>query len=153
LIAALVPPEGGCGLDCMQARHRDGLRRSVEASDPGDPPITLPGAPTDPEPFRTAYGGEPLDDDTLAFVVDPRRCVPDGVHHYFQPVRWSAAGDVPVTYVVTERDRPVPTAMQEEMVERLPGPTAIVRLDTGHIPPVTHPALIADLLAGIALDR
>ena len=25
LIAALVPPEGGCGLDCMKESHRDGL--------------------------------------------------------------------------------------------------------------------------------
>jgi pimeloyl-ACP methyl ester carboxylesterase len=153
LIAALVPPEGGCGLDCMQPRHRDGLRSVVEASGPGDPAITLPGAPADPEPFRTAYGGDPLDDDTLAFVVDPRRCVPDGVHHYFQPVHWSGVAGVPVTYVLTERDRPVPTAMQEEMAARLPGPVTVVRLDTGHIPPVTHPDLVADLLARIPLDR
>jgi pimeloyl-ACP methyl ester carboxylesterase len=153
LIAALVPPEGGCGLDCMQPRHRDGLRAAVEAAGPDDAPLTLPGAPADPEPFRTTYGGDPLDDDTLAFVVDPRRCVPDGVHHYFQPVRWSRAAGVPVTYLLTERDRPVPTPMQDDMAARLPEPATVVRLDTGHIPPVTHPELVADLLAGIPLDR
>ena len=29
LIAALVPEEGGCGLDCMKPQHRDGLVASV----------------------------------------------------------------------------------------------------------------------------
>lgn len=141
LVAALVPPEGGCALDCLKPAHRDGLVAAVAAG-----PVTLPGAPEDPEPFRTAYGGDPLTDDELAFVVDPARCVPDGVHHYFQPVHWSAVGDVPVTYGLTLRDRPVRTERQREMVARLPGAT-VVELDTGHLPMVTHPALLASVLA------
>src|ERR1700744_911461 len=32
LNAALVPAEGGCGIDCMQERHRDGLRFAVESA-------------------------------------------------------------------------------------------------------------------------
>jgi pimeloyl-ACP methyl ester carboxylesterase len=146
LIAALVPPEGGCGLDCMQERHRDGLAAGVAAARADGAVVTLPGAPADPEPFRTAYGGEPLDDDALAFVVDPVRCVPDTVHHYFQPVRWSELGEVPVTYVLTLHDRPVPTSMQRDMVARLPAGTAVVELDTGHIPPVTHPGEVAAVI-------
>ena len=39
--------------------------------------------------FRRTYGGDPLDDETLAFVVDPTRCVSDTVNHYRQPVYWS----------------------------------------------------------------
>ncbi len=140
LVAALVPPEGGCALDCLKPAHRDGLVAAVAAG-----PVTLPGAPTDPEPFRTAYGGDPLTDDELAFVVDPVRCVPDGVHHYFQPVHWSRAGAVPVTYALTLRDRPVRTERQREMAARLPAAT-IVELDTGHLPMVTHPALLAPVL-------
>ena len=147
LSAALVPPEGGRGVDCLQPRHREGLVLAVEqARRDGNMP-TLPGPPADPEALRTAYGGEPLDDDTLAFVVDPLRCVPDTVQHYFQPVRWSAAAHVPVTYVLNERDRPIPAALQEEMLARLPRPATVVRLDSGHVPPVTAPAEFAELLA------
>ena len=146
LNAALVPREGGCGLDCMQPRHRDGLVAAVEAARRDGTAITLPGPPADAERFRTTYGGDPLDDDQLAFVVDPVRCVPDGVHHYFQPVHWSLAAGVPVTYVVNERDRPVPTPTQDEMVTHLPSPPTVVRLDCGHVPAVTHPADLAAVL-------
>jgi pimeloyl-ACP methyl ester carboxylesterase len=147
LSAALVPTEGGCGLDCMKPRHREGLVASVEHARREGTVITLPGAPADPEPFRTAYGGDPLDDATLAFVVDPVRCVPDTVHHYFQPVAWSRVVDTPVTYLLNTRDRPVPSETQEQMVTHLPGPTSVIRLDSGHVPAVTDPRGFANLLA------
>jgi pimeloyl-ACP methyl ester carboxylesterase len=150
LNAALVPPEGGCGLDCMQPRHRAGLVQAVERARRDGTAITLPGPPADPEALRRAYGGDPLDDATLAFVTDPVRCVPDTVHHYFQPVFWSLAAEVPVTYVINERDRPVPAALQEEMVGRLPRPPAVVRFDTGHVPPVTDPESFAEMLGSAA---
>ena len=146
LNAASVPPEGGCGLDCMQPRHRDGVVLAVEQAGLDGTFITTPGPPADPEAFRGAYGGEPLDDETLAYVVDPARCVSDTVHHYFQPVRWSEAPDVPVTYVLNERDRPVPAALQEDMVGRLPHPPTVIRFDTGHLPPVTHPEAFAEVV-------
>ena len=144
LNAALVPPEGGYGLDGMQPRHAAGLSAAVEVAMAEGRTITLPGPPDDPEQFRSTYGGDPLSDDDLAFVVDPVRCVPDTIHHYFQPVRWSLARGVPVTYVLNERDRPIPPALQEEMVARLPDPPKLVPLDTGHLPAVTHPHLLAD---------
>jgi len=65
--------------------------------------------------------------------------VPDTVHHYFQPVHWSVATGVPVTYIVNERDRPIPTPLQDEMIGRLPDPPTVVRFDGGHIPAITHP--------------
>ncbi|MCU1358032.1 MAG: esterase [Acidimicrobiales bacterium] len=139
LNAALVPEEEGRGLDCMKPRHREGLVWAVEQATADGTVITLPGAPADPEPFRTAYGGDPLDDDQLAFVTDPVRCVADTVHHYFQPVRWSSAAGVPVSYLLNERDRPVAPADQELMAARLPDLVGIVRLDCGHLPAVTHP--------------
>jgi pimeloyl-ACP methyl ester carboxylesterase len=139
LSAALVPTEGGCGIDCMKPRHREGLVASVEQARRDGTVITLPGAPADPEPFRNAYGGDPLDDDTLAYVVDPVRCVPDTVHHYFQPVRWSIAAHVPVTYLLNTRDRPIPSPTQEQMVTHLPRAPRVVRLDSGHVPAVTDP--------------
>ncbi len=150
LNAALVPPEGGCALDCMKASQREGLSLAVEHARRGGGVITLPGPPEHPETFRSAYGGDPLDDDALAFVTDPVRCVRDTVHHYFQPVHWSGAADVSVSYVLTERDRPVPATMQQEMIGRLPRPPAIVRLDTGHVPAVTMPETFARTLATLA---
>ncbi|MDQ1459081.1 MAG: hypothetical protein QOI08_565, partial [Actinomycetota bacterium] len=111
--------------------------------------ITLPGAPADPEPFRTAYGGDPLDDDTLAYVVDPVRCVADTVHHYFQPVHWSTAAHVPVTYLLNTRDRPIPSPTQEQMVTQLPRAPRVVRLATGHVPAVTDPEAFARQLASV----
>lgn len=147
LNAALVPVEGGCGIDCMKERHRDGLRLARAAAERAGRAITLPGPPEDPEAFRTAYGGEPLDDDTLRFVVDPIRCVEDTVNHYFQPVHWSSAAGVPVVYVLNQRDRPIPPEAQEEMARRIPQPVTVVRVDSGHLLPVTAPATFAGILA------
>jgi pimeloyl-ACP methyl ester carboxylesterase len=147
LNAALVPPEGGCGLEGMQPRHAAGLSAAVEAAMAEGRTITLPGPPDDPEQFRNTYGGDPLSDDDLAFVIDPVRCVPDTIHHYFQPVHWSLARGVPVTYVLNELDRPIPPTLQEEMIGRLPDPPAVVRLATGHLPAVTHPDLLAKAVA------
>lgn len=147
LNAALVPPEGGCGLDGMQPRHAAGLAAAVEAAKADGTTITLPGAPTDPEQFRGAYGEDLLSDDDLAFVVDAVRCVPDTIHHYFQPVRWSLTRGIPVTYVLNERDRPIPPDLQEEMIGRLPDPPAIVRLATGHLPAITHPDQFVEAMA------
>lgn len=151
LNAALVPDEGERGIDCLKPRHREGLEWAVaDAAATGDA-ITLPGPPEDPEGFRTAYGGDPLDDDALDFLVDPERCVPDTVHHYFQPVRWSSTRGVPVTYVVNERDRPVAVAHQEEGIARLERLTTlerVVRLDTGHVPAVTEPSSLAAAITG-----
>jgi pimeloyl-ACP methyl ester carboxylesterase len=150
LSAALIPAEGGCGIDCMKPRHREGLVATVEQARRDGTVITLPGPPADREAFRNAYGGDPLDDDTLAFVVDPVRCVPDTVHHYFQPVHWSAAAHVPVTYLLNIRDRPVPSETQEQMVTHLPRAPRVVRLDSGHVPAVTQPEAFARLLATTA---
>ncbi len=149
LNAALVPAEGGCGIDCMKERHREGLLLARQAAEREGTAIILPGAPPDPESFRTAYGGDPLDDDTLAFVVDPVRCVVDTVHHYFQPVHWSPVAGIPIVYVLNERDRPVPPETQEEMARRLPNPVTVLRVDSGHLFPVTSPAAFADILARV----
>ncbi|WP_421118336.1 alpha/beta fold hydrolase [Aquihabitans daechungensis] len=143
LNGALVPAEGGTGLDCMKPHHREGLRWAVAAAEEAGEVIAMPGPPEDPEDLRTAYGGDPLGDDDLAFAADPLRCVPDGVHHYFQPIHWSQAAGVPVVYVLNERDRPVSASIQEEMAVRVAAPTQIVRHPGGHCPAITDPALLA----------
>ncbi len=150
LNAALVPAEGGYGIDCMKQRHRDGLIMAIQSATREGRTITLPGTPEDPESLRNSYGGEPLDDATLAFVADPVRCVPDTVHHYFQPVHWSKVAGIATTYVCNERDRPVPVGTQEEMLQRLPAPTEVIRVDSGHLLAVTSPDTFAAILASVA---
>jgi len=150
LNAASVPPEGGNGLVCMQPRHAEGVELARDIALKDDVLLTTPGPPADPEAFRRTYGGDPLDDETLALVVDPACCTQDTINHYFQPVHWSVAGEVPVTYILNERDKPIPPALQEEMIARLPHPPTVVRLDTGHIPAVTMPGAFAAVLAGVA---
>jgi pimeloyl-ACP methyl ester carboxylesterase len=146
LNAASVPPEGGCGLDCMQPRHREGVLVALERAAESGTPLLTPGPPADPESFRHAYGGPPLSDEELAFVADPVRSVVDTMHHYRQPISWRSAPDVPLTYVVTTLDRPVPVGLQREMVERLPGSPRVVDLETGHIPAVVDPAALAAIV-------
>jgi pimeloyl-ACP methyl ester carboxylesterase len=145
LNAALVPAEGQCGIECMQPWHRDGLRAAVAAAEKDGRSITLP-PPSDPEALRHSYGGDPLPDDALAFLADPDRSVEDTVLHYFQPVSWSLAAGVPITYVLNEKDRPVRPEMQEAMAQRLPPPVDLIRLDSGHLLPVTSPAVLAEII-------
>ena len=71
------------------------------------------------------------------------------MHHYFQPVHWSAVAGVPITYVLNEQDRPVPAATQEVMARRLPDPVTVIRVDSGHLFPVTAPAAFAEIVAGV----
>lgn len=139
LNAASVPPDGGTGLECMKPRHADGVRQARENGHP----LLTPGRPEDAESLRNAYGGKPLDDETLAFVA--QRVVQDTMNHYFQPVHWSRAAGVPVTYVVNELDRAVPVELQETMVRRLPVAPDVIRVEAGHIPAITH----ADALAAV----
>jgi pimeloyl-ACP methyl ester carboxylesterase len=147
LSAALVPPVGGCGIDCLEPKQREGLCASAARARRDGTAITLPGPPADPEQIRHAYGGDPLDDDSVAYMVDRRRCVSDTVSHHFQPVDWTPVAGVPITYLLNTRDRPIPSATQEEMAARLPPPKMIIRLDGGHIPAVTDPERFAFLLA------
>jgi pimeloyl-ACP methyl ester carboxylesterase len=140
LNAASVPPEGGCGLDCMQPRHREGVELHMAAARRDGQVVTTP-LPEDRERLRSSYGEE-LDDDTLAFISDPSRIVSDSFNLYYQPVHWSVLGETPVTYVRNLRDRPIPVELQDDMIARLREPI-VVDFDTGHIPAVNHPEQFA----------
>ena len=150
LNGALVPEEGGLGIDCMKPHHREGLLWAVDDARAKGEVIRMLGVPDDLESLRGAYGGDPLSDDDLAFAADPGRCVPDGVHHYFQPISWSQADGVPVTYVLNERDRPVSTSIQEEMAARVSSPDQIVCYPGGHCPAITDPDFLAAAIIGEA---
>ncbi len=145
LNAASVPPEDGTGLDCMQPRHREGIMLAYESLRASGKAMLTPGPPSDPETFRNAYG-VPLSDEDLAFVVDPVRCVVDTMSHYFQPVSWRTAPKAPVTYVVNRLDRPVPEALQREMIGRLPVSPTVFELESGHIPAIVMPGQFAAIV-------
>jgi pimeloyl-ACP methyl ester carboxylesterase len=153
LNAASIPPEGGCGLDCMQPRHREGVLLAVEMARESGQPVLTPGPPSDPEAFRSTYGGPPLSDEQLAYVLDPARCVIDTVNHYLQPVSWRSAPPVPVTYIVNTLDRPVPLGLQREMVDRLPRRAEVVELEGGHVPAIVDPMQLAAVVHGVTSSR
>ena len=153
LSAASVPPEGGFGLEAMKPSHRDRVIMGMDAARRDGWVLQTPGPPDDPESARASYGGDPLDDDALAFMLDPARCIRDSMNFYFQPVSWAAVATVPVTYVKGLRDRPVAPELQDEMLGRLPNPVDVVELDTGHIPAVTHPELFAAILERVAAQE
>jgi pimeloyl-ACP methyl ester carboxylesterase len=140
LNAASIPPEDGCGLDCMKPRHRDGLKLAMAEAERTGTTITTPVA--SPESLRTS-SGEELTDEQVAYISDPARSVTDSVNIYFYPVRWSTAAGIPTTYVVNIRDRPVPRDLQHEMAGRLPGPPTVVELDAGHYAAFTQPEAFA----------
>lgn len=150
LSAASVPPEGGLGLEAMKASHRDRVIMGMDAARRDGWVLRTPGPPEDPETVRNSYGGDPLDDEVLAFIVDPVRCVQDSMNFYFQPVSWAVVRDLPVTYVKHLRDRPVSPQLQDEMIGRLPNDVEVIEVDTGHIPGVTHPEMFAAILERIA---
>jgi pimeloyl-ACP methyl ester carboxylesterase len=141
LTSASVPPEGGCGLDCMKASHRERMVAGVEWARAEGQRLVAP-VPEDPEALRESYG-ERLDDETLSFVFE--RLVEDSFNVYFDPVSWAAVS-VPVTYVRAGLDRAVPPALQDEMIARLPGAPTVLAWECGHVPPVTRPDAFSALL-------
>ncbi len=145
LTSASVPPDGGCGLDCMKASHRERTVAAVEWAEAEGVRLVTP-VPEDPEALRESYG-ERLDAEDLAYVADPARLAEDSFQLYFGEVHWSTV-EAPVTYLRAGLDRAVPPALQDEMIGHLPGDPTVVRWECGHVPAVTRPDEFAALLEG-----
>jgi pimeloyl-ACP methyl ester carboxylesterase len=148
--SASIPPEGGCGLDCMKPKHRASVEQLRKISESTGRVFTTPADPPDEEKLRDSYGTT-LTDEQLSFVRDPRRWVSDTYNYYFAAAHWNAAKLVDRTYILNLRDRAVPLDLQEQMLANLPGTTTIA-LDTGHIPAVTMPEVLAGILDGITAN-
>jgi len=99
--------------------------------------------------MRTIWGTS-LTDEQIAFVTHPSRWVSDTINFYDQPLDWSAVRTLPCQYVLTVRDTSVPAELQEVMASR--AAAAVVPLDSGHLPHVTMPGVIAALCDGAAAD-
>jgi pimeloyl-ACP methyl ester carboxylesterase len=154
LDVAQVPPDGGTGLDAMKESHRTRIIEGMDWARSNGRVLTTPG-PEAPDKVREAYGGDPLTDEQIAFMTDPVRCVEDSMSFYFQPVSWSAAPAVPVTYLEHTRDRPTPPALQDDNIARLAAAgrvPAVEVLDCGHIPAGTNAEELAVILNRIAKE-
>lgn len=151
LSSGCVPSDGGLGLEAMKPSYRRRNEQAMEAARRDGWTLRTPGPPEDPETLRTVYGVE-LTDAQVAFMAAPERNPRDSMNIYFQPVWWSAAAGVPVTVIRQLRDRITPLELQDEMIRRLPSPelVEVADLDTGHIPAVTHPREVAEILRGVA---
>jgi pimeloyl-ACP methyl ester carboxylesterase len=149
LIAASVTEDGGTGMDCMKPHHAEGLRALRAAAERGAARAVTPAAPPPLERMRTLWGTS-LTDAQIAFVAHPSRWVSDTINFYDQPLDWSAVRTLPCQYVLTVRDTSVPPELQEVMASR--AAAAVVPLDSGHLPHVTMPDLIAAICDGAAAD-
>ena len=147
LSSGCVPTDGGLGLEAMKPSYAKRNVAAMDAARSEGRTLTTPGPPDDPEVLRRAYGVE-LDDEELAFVAAPERNPRDSQNIYFQPVSWSLAAGVRVTYLRQLLDPVTPLELQDEMIGRLPSPelVTVVDLETGHIPAVTHPREMAAIL-------
>jgi len=150
--SASIPPEGGSGLDCMKPRHAEGCRKALEAARAAGRTITtLDGPPPSRDQVREQYGGDPLSDELVDYVLDPKRRCPDSFNVYFETLSWQGVpADLPRTYIRNLRDRAVPLSLQDEMIERANAPVETVDFDGGHVPSVTAPERVASLLNALA---
>jgi pimeloyl-ACP methyl ester carboxylesterase len=64
-----------------------------------------------------------------------------------------ASAAVPRVYVHTRDDRAVSYGLQQRMLARAGGASAVVTLEGGHLPMLAQPLVVADLIAGIATRR
>lgn len=153
--SASIPPEGGSGLDCMKPRHAEGCRRALEAARAaGRTLTTLDGPAPSRDQVRTQYGGEPLSDELVEYILAPARRCPDSFNVYFETLTWrDVPRDLPAHYLRNLQDRAVPLALQDTMIARAPGPLQILNLDGGHIPSVTHPQRVAGWLNRLATEE
>lgn len=64
-----------------------------------------------------------------------------------------ASAGVPRVYVHTRDDRAVSYGLQQRMLARAGGASAVVTLEGGHLPMLVQPLVVADLIAGVAARR
>jgi pimeloyl-ACP methyl ester carboxylesterase len=149
LIAASVTKDGGTGMDCMKPHHAERLRAMRAAAAQGAARLATPPKPPPHERLRTLWGTT-LTDEQIAFVAHPSRWISDTINFYDEPLDWSAVRELPCQYLLTVHDTSVPPALQEVMASR--AAAAIVPLNSGHLPHVTMPGVIAALCDGAAAD-
>lgn len=140
-LAALIPLEGEPILDILRSIPSDELSAAITFRDDGlveadlesDLAISCAQAPPDRIEYLRAKGNRPM-----SLGSDPAA-----------GVRAAAWRTVPSTYVVCTEDRSLPADAQRAWAERT---THVVEWPSDHCPHVSHPEMVADLLATIVAD-
>ncbi|HET9454746.1 MAG TPA: alpha/beta hydrolase [Gemmatimonadaceae bacterium] len=97
-----------------------------------------------PKGMARAQYGTGLSQEQADSVVE--RLVPEARGLYLDPVEWrKPAAHIPVFYVKLLRDAAIPPAQQEQMARRA-GASRIETIDAGHLPMVSHPMQMAEIL-------
>ncbi|KAI0972009.1 Alpha/beta hydrolase fold-1 [Xylaria arbuscula] len=83
-----------------------------------------------------------------------RKLVKQSVISYANNLTYGGYNDVPVSYLVAEADRSIPSTVQRsqiEMIERVSGNKVDVSsVDSGHVLPVSHPHQVIDWILRVA---
>lgn len=104
-----------------------------------DLPADLESIPVRDEPIDAFYA-----DVSAELALDAvSRLRPHSMHSWRDRQVGAAWRDIPSTYVVCERDKALPPALQEEMARRA---DEVRRLDTSHSPFLSVPAELAAML-------
>ena len=97
-----------------------------------------------PKGLARAQYGTGLSQEQSDSVV--QRLVPEARGLYLDPVDWrKPAPHIPVFYVKLLRDVAIPPAQQEQMARRA-GASRIETIDSGHLPMLSHPVEMAEIL-------
>lgn len=97
-----------------------------------------------PKGLARAQYGTGLSQEQSDSVV--QRLVPEARGLYLDPVEWrKPAPHIPVLYVKLLRDAAIPPAQQERMARRA-GASRIETIDSGHLPMLSHPVEMAEIL-------
>ena len=135
-VAASVPPEGGTILDTLGGPWRPVAARAARRPGPISPP---------PKIFAAATFCNGMSREQRRFALD--RLVPETPLLSVLPV--SRAGlppEIPMTWVLTLRDRSLRPGAQRASMERLGGVDDVVEIDTCHDAMISEPARLAEIL-------
>jgi pimeloyl-ACP methyl ester carboxylesterase len=134
-LAAVVPPDGTRVLDQIDPDVRAFVEQSIDG-----------GVYRQEREAARAMLCNDLDRPRSQWLLD--RITPDSAALLAERVDLSGlAAAVPRTYVRTEQDHCYVPELQERSAERVGG--SVLTLPTGHMPMVSQPQLLADLLSAI----
>jgi pimeloyl-ACP methyl ester carboxylesterase len=135
LVAAFVPPEGRAladtitGLFARIARRR--AKRSITAVTPAW--MVRIGFLNGASPNQRRFMSGKLYPESPHILAEnaSRRGMPE---------------DVPRTWIMTQRDRALSTRLQQKAIDAVGGVQSIIEIDTCHMPMVTEPERLADIM-------
>ncbi len=140
-VTAFLPRDGESLLDLIRRQDAPGVQRAVR---PGPVPgcTVLDGAQAAPALFQDA-SPEQQRAAIASFGPQPNRA-------QTEPVRLTAEnfGSIPRAYIICTRDQTITPALQRAMIAASPC-AEVLSLDSGHVPQLTRPERLAEMLAGL----